>query len=288
MTTSNASRRSARYAFATITVLTLVLSLAQPASAGTASKLEFGVQPTGTTAGLVIAPAVTVRVLDQQDNLVTDSTLPVTLSLSSGGALFGTTKQNAVGGTATFSDLRVIPAGTYTLRAVSIDSVNSKTSSAFTITGAGVVCGSGGCPTVNDPTGSEPTKNNSTTGTIQVPTCPGAGTQTDFVSYDESAASFCAGGCLGAAVFFASDCDSGDPWLIIYRLDKSLLKTDKGAVHVQLYIEYPDGSVELIPDCVKQGILNPGPVCVSRQFKNGQGDSISEILKAPGDPKIAG
>ena len=282
MTTFTAPRRIA----ALIAVL-LALSIAPPATAGTEAKLEFGVQPSSTTAGLVIAPAVTVRVLDQEGNLVTGSTTPITLSLSGGGTLFGTKTVAPVAGIATFSTLRVIPAGNYTLRATSSDAVSTATSSAFAITGAGDVCDLNGCE-VGDPNGSQATTSNSTTGTIHVPTCPGAGTQTDFLSYDESAASFCVGGCIGAAVFFASDCDSGDPWLIIYRLDKSVLRTDKGAPHVVLYIEDAEGNVSVIPKCVKQGTLNPGPVCVSRQYKNGQGDSVSEILKVPGDPKIAG
>jgi len=89
-------------------------------------------------------------------------------------------------------------------------------------------------------------------------------------------------------VFFASECTASDPWLIIYRLDKSVLRTDKGAAHVNLFIQNSDGSGTLIPDCIKQGVLNPGPICVSRQYKNGQGDSVTEILKSPGDPRIAG
>jgi hypothetical protein len=281
MTTSTATRRIALMAAALF-----LLSMAQPASAGSAKKLGFGTQPVGTTAGLVLAP-VTVQVLDNQNRIVTDSTAPITIALSSGGTLFGTTITNAVAGVATFSTLRVIPAGSYTLTATS-PGLTSTTSSSFAITGAGTVCtSSNGCG-VNDPNGNEPTKNNSTTGTISVPTCPGAGANTDFLSYDESAANFCEGGCLGAAVFFASDCTTGDPWLIIYRLDKSVLRTDKGAVHVVMYLEDPNGTVSVIPDCIKQGTLDPGPVCVSRQYKNGQGDSVTEILKAPGDPRIAG
>lgn len=282
-----ARRRLTRSFVATISAVIVLLTLAQPATALSAKKLGFGVQPAGTTAGLILAP-VTVEVLDQQNRLVTDSTAAVTVALTtSAGTLYGTKTVNAVGGIATFDTLRVLPAGTYALRATSPD-LDSATSSSFTITGVGAVCGASGCPTLNDPNGVTPTNQNKTTGTVQISSCPGAETESDFASYDESAAAFCDGGCLGSAVFFSSDCDSGDPWLIIYRLDKSILRTDRGAVHVVMYIEYEDGSVDPIPDCIKQGILDPGPVCVSRQYKNGQGDSITEILKTPGDPRIAG
>ena len=280
MTTWKSPRRIA------VLIATLIaLSLTQPASAGSAKKLGFGVQPVGTTAGLVLN-AVTVQILDNQSRVVTDSTAPVTLALSSSGTLYGTATQNAVAGVATFSGLRVLPGGTYTLTATS-PGLTSKTSNAFAITGAGSVCNGNGC-SVNDPNGNEPTNTNKTTGSILLSSCPGAGTNTDFLSYDETAANFCEGGCLGSAVFFTSDCDSGDPWLVVYRLDKSILRTDKGAVHVTMYIEDANGISSVIPDCIKQGTLDPGPVCVSRQYKNGQGDSVTEILKAPGDPKIAG
>jgi hypothetical protein len=280
MTTWRSPRRIA------VLVATLIaLSIAGPASAGAAKKLGFGVQPVGTTAGLVLN-AVTVEILDNQNRVVTDSTAPVTLALSSGGTLYGTLTRNAVAGVATFTGLRVLPAGTYTVTATS-PGLTSRTSNAFAITGAGAVCNGNGC-VVNDPNGTEPTKTNKTTATISLSSCPGAGTNTDFLSYDESAGNFCEGGCLGSAVFFTSDCDAGDPWLILYRLDKTALPTDKGAPHIVMYIEDANSVVSVIPDCIKQGILNPGPVCVSKQYKNGQGDSVTEILKAPGDPKIAG
>jgi hypothetical protein len=289
METTNVSirgRRGRRGLFAAGIAFALVFSLAQSASASSAKKLAFGVGPSTTVAGQIVAPAVTVWVLDQQNRLVTDSTAPVALTLGGGGTLYGTTTGNAVGGVATFSTLRVLPAGSYTLSASS-PGLLSATSSSFSITGAGASCNANGC-TVSDPNGSTPTNQNGTTGTVQIPNCPGAGTNTDFLSYDESAGDFCPGGCLGAAVFFASDCDSGDPWLITYRLDKSELPLDKGAPHIVMYIQSPDNTVTAIPDCVKAGVLAPYTVCVSRQFKSGQGDAITEILKAPGDPRIAG
>jgi hypothetical protein len=42
-------------------------------TAATANKLAFAQQPTSATAGVAISPAVTVRILDQFDNLTTSS-----------------------------------------------------------------------------------------------------------------------------------------------------------------------------------------------------------------------
>jgi hypothetical protein len=281
-------RSSVRRILTTIAVLAFVASIAQPASAGTAKKVAFGVQPVTTTAGRLI-PAVTVQIVDQQNRVVTDSTLPVTVALGtnpSGGTLYGTQTVNAVAGVATFGTLRIDKAGSYTLAATSPGLIGA-TSSSFAITGASAICDANGC-TVSDPNGNTPTKSNSTTGTIQVTDCPGAGANTDFLSYDESSGNFCNGDCLGAAIFFASECTEGQPWLIIYRLDKSALPTDKGAAHINMYIETSPGVGSLIPDCVKQGVIGTASICVSRQYKNGQGDSVTEILKLPGDPRIAG
>ena len=279
------------YRLGTIAMALVILGglSATNAYAATAKKLAFGVQPTNTTAGRVIA-AFTVRVLDQQDRLVTDSVAPVTIAIgtnASTGTLYGTATVNAVGGIATFSTLRILPgANGYTFVASSPDLLGA-TSSAFNITGAGAVCNANGC-TVHDPKGEVPTTQNATTATITLPNCPGATTNDDFLSYDESAGNFCAGGCIGSAVFFDSECTTGDPWTIVYRLDRSVLRTNKGAAHVDLYVDNGDGTGTLVPDCLKAGVLDPGPICLSRQYKNGQGDSISEILKLPGDPRLAG
>src|SRR5262249_5453513 len=66
-----------------------------------AHRLAFGVQPSNTVAGALISPAVTVRVLDQFDNLVTGDTSNVTVAIGTnpgGGTLSGTTTVAAVGG----------------------------------------------------------------------------------------------------------------------------------------------------------------------------------------------
>jgi hypothetical protein len=83
------------------------------------SKLSFAQQPTGTTAGAVIIPAVTVRIEDDFGNLTT-STASASLAVTGGAAtLNGTTTRTGVAGVSTFADLSVNTAGTYTLVATS-------------------------------------------------------------------------------------------------------------------------------------------------------------------------
>jgi hypothetical protein len=96
-------------------------TLVTPAAA---DQLVFGQQPTSATAKGVINPAVTVKVLDQYNNLVTtdNNSDSVTLVLGnnpgnpSPGTLSGTLTQTVSGGVATFNDLSIDIAGNgYTL-----------------------------------------------------------------------------------------------------------------------------------------------------------------------------
>ena len=75
-------------------------------AAGAATKVVFGQQPTSSTVATTISPAVTVRILDGGNNLVTGDTRNVMLAIGfnpSSGTLAGTTTVAAVGGIATFS-----------------------------------------------------------------------------------------------------------------------------------------------------------------------------------------
>ena len=102
---------------------------------GTATKLAFGTQPSGAKAGATIAPAVTVRVLDANNNLVTtDNSTSISLSASGGsGSLTGGGGTTAVGGVATFSGLSINKTGTYTLNAAATG-LTGAASNSFTIT----------------------------------------------------------------------------------------------------------------------------------------------------------
>src|SRR5207249_3480815 len=104
-----------------------------------ATRLVFTVQPTTTTAGAAISPAVQLTVHDALGNTVTGFTGDVTLTITtgtgtSGARLSGTTTAAAVAGVATFSTLSVDKSGTgYTLSATA-GSLSGTTSAAFAVT----------------------------------------------------------------------------------------------------------------------------------------------------------
>src|SRR5437667_176154 len=122
---------------ATSTGLTSATSSAFNITPGTANKLAFSQQPSNTTAGQTITPAVTLQVQDANGNLVTTSTARITVAIGTntgGGTLSGTKTVSAVAGVATFSGLSIDKAGTgYTLTASS-SGLTGATSAAFNIT----------------------------------------------------------------------------------------------------------------------------------------------------------
>jgi subtilase family serine protease len=106
-----------------------------PPVIGNPAKLAFSQQPFPVTAGSFISPAITVQVQDSNGNLVTSDTSKVTLGIASGpagGVLGGTLTVSAVGGIATFSNVALGVAGTYTLTA-SDGSLTTATSSSFVV-----------------------------------------------------------------------------------------------------------------------------------------------------------
>ncbi len=107
-------------------------------SPAAASELAFGQQPTGTTAGVAIGPAVTVEVEDIDHNLVTGDGSTVTLTLLDGTFEGGASTATAVasGGVATFTGLKIDAAGTYTVSASDGSLTPSGASESFTISPA--------------------------------------------------------------------------------------------------------------------------------------------------------
>ena len=95
-------------------------------SAGGAAKLVYVQPPTGALAGATITPAVTIAVEDANGNVITTDSSSVTVFLgpsSTGkGTLGGTLTESAVNGIATFSDLSISAAGSYSLWAIDSDS----------------------------------------------------------------------------------------------------------------------------------------------------------------------
>ncbi|HYU00563.1 MAG TPA: hypothetical protein VEK85_09300, partial [Gemmatimonadales bacterium] len=104
---------------------------------GAASQFVFTAQPTNTTAGAAITPAVRVMALDAQGNPATGFAGNVTVALGSnpsGGTLSGTTTVAAVSGVATFASLSIAKVGTgYTLTAAAAG-LTTATSAAFNVT----------------------------------------------------------------------------------------------------------------------------------------------------------
>lgn len=99
------------------------------------SKLAFTQQPSNTTAGVAISPAVTVQIQDQFGNLTTDtSSVTVALGVNPGSAtLTGTLTRAASGGVATFSNLSMTKAAAgYTLTAAD-GALTGATSGSFSI-----------------------------------------------------------------------------------------------------------------------------------------------------------
>ena len=119
---------------ATSSGLTTATSIAFNVTAGAATQLVFTVQPTNTSAGATITPSVQVSVEDAGGNVVTSSSVAVTLAIGtnpSGGTLSGTATQNAVSGVATFPGMSINKVGTgYTLKATS-GALTLPTSTAF-------------------------------------------------------------------------------------------------------------------------------------------------------------
>src|SRR5207249_4635257 len=104
---------------------------------GAATQLVFTVQPSNTTAGAPITPAVQVTAQDAQGNTATQFTANVTVALGTnpgGGALSGTTTVAAAGGVATLASLSVNKVGTgYTLTAAATG-LPTQPSAAFNVT----------------------------------------------------------------------------------------------------------------------------------------------------------
>src|SRR5207245_1657340 len=93
------------------------------------SQLVFNVQPSTTTAGTAITPAVEVTAQDGNGNTATGFTGNITVAIGtnpSSGTLTGTLNHAAVNGVATFSGLSIDKVGTgYTLTATGAGKIGS-------------------------------------------------------------------------------------------------------------------------------------------------------------------
>ena len=99
-------------------------------AAATASKVAFQQTPTTGTAGQALSPSITAAVEDAFGNVITSNTSTLTIAVASGpgGLASGsTTSVAAASGVATFSNLILDTAGTYTVK-VTDGSLTSATS----------------------------------------------------------------------------------------------------------------------------------------------------------------
>jgi hypothetical protein len=107
-----------------------------------AYQLVFGQQPSNATANVAISPAVTVKVEDKYDNVLTgDSTDQVGLTITpntgtSGATLSGGGAVTVSGGVATFSNLTINTAGTGYKLSASSGSLTGATSNTFNVSPA--------------------------------------------------------------------------------------------------------------------------------------------------------
>src|SRR5262249_45689821 len=101
-----------------------------------ADHLLFNQQPANTTAGQAIAPAVTLQVVDECNNVLNSSASgSVALGTNpNSGTLSGTTMQSASAGAASFNDLSIDKAGSGYMLFASSTGLTGVTSMGFNIT----------------------------------------------------------------------------------------------------------------------------------------------------------
>lgn len=273
----------------TILLLAAAMALALPAGAARpgagASTLAFVQQPTASSAGELITPAVTVAAKNAKGQISTRFKGAISLALQGAGTLFGTTTKTAVQGVATFTDLAVDPAGSYTLVATATDFVPA-TSAVFSITGFAVDCGEGTC---SQSTGNieNPTPDDTIVGVVSVPT-GACGAETCFLTVDETPGDICDGPCKGNAVKFIPPSNASGVFVVEWGCDKSLC-TGTGVTNFDIFLEKADLTIVQLDDCP-----NPEPglenlPCIQSRSRTGVGDLLVEVwLTTDADPRIAG
>jgi hypothetical protein len=278
-----------------------------PASAGNLNgtltgSLAFTSEPTNTATGAAITSQgdpVKVEVLNGCGQLDTSSKAEVNVAIgpnSGSGTLSGTVMVAAIGGIASFSDLKINQPGGYTLVATS-PGITSATSDSFTIF-AGSSCTSSAC--------SASASSATTSGTV---TTSSATAGDSIMAEMESVNSNFSYNCptytavadvFGFAVFTAKGAPDSIPLTVTVRIDKSLVSsTHPGASSWQIcyasttqFKAVPGTDTQgvtiggtpgyftgLLPDCSK----TQGAPCVQSRNKNNAGDVIVTFL-AFGDP----
>jgi hypothetical protein len=262
-----------------------------------ACHLAFLTQPANTEVDEVITaaafdpagPSIEVAVLDEANDIVTSSTVPISmvispLSAATSGSLHGTTTRSAVAGVAPFDDLTIDASGLdYRLRATSpgLDSADSTT---FDVMDLGTLCPEGTCvgELAGDTVTTRVVGNGSRLGDqlsiasgVHSIDCAGYGEVTETVTYDFTG--------LGTKVV-----TSTIPKRIVNQ------SPDNGAAHFQTCFGSPEPFatrsggpspfdpasglyVGLLPDC---GM----PPCVHSRHKTGAGIVVVTYEVPAGDP----
>jgi hypothetical protein len=177
---------------------------------------------------------------------------------------------------ATFSDLAIDLAGTYTLLAQSAP-LTAAVSDSFLITGVSGKCDQTPCGTA---TGVHATANDVTVGSVSVPvgTCQGV----CFVSLDEGTGSFCEGTCTGNTIVFAPPPNQDDVATLTIELYKTLFSGNLNGVRVFKLADDGTTVTELF-DCPPADPLTGVP-CVSGRDHIPGGNALFTILVGLGDP----
>jgi hypothetical protein len=249
---------------------------------GCPDHVAFGQQPTGTIAGQPInaklfPSGVTVRIEDAIGQLVTNSTAAVSMSIGSGpGSLFGTSPVNAVGGIATYTDLAIDSAGTYTLLGESAP-LAAGTSADFEVTGVSGKCDQTPCGAA---TGGHATADDVTVGAVSVPVGPCVGVC--FVSLDEGTGDFCEGPCTGNTIIFAPPPNQDEVATLTIEMYKTLFSGNLGGVRVFKLADDGATVTELF-DCPPTDPAAGAP-CVSDREHVPGGNALFAILLGFGDP----
>jgi len=274
----------------TVLLLVAAMAFAAPAMGAKppAATLAFTGQPTDSSAGELISPAVVVVAKNSKGQINTRYSGVVTLTLQGPGTLYGTTAKPAVAGVATFTDLAVDPAGTYTLLATDGKTFAPKSSDQFSITGFALDCDGGPC-SLSTGDATNPTAQDSVIGVVSVSTDDCAD-ETCFLTVDEIEGDFCSptgdGPCAGNAVKFITPANSTGIAEVQFACDKSLCP-GTGVPNFPLYLQKGDLSVVPLVDCSKP-VPDEGELpCIKSRSRTGVGDVVWTVWLTPdGDPAI--
>ena len=261
----------------------------------TGDHLAFGQQPSDFLAGQEMAPAVTVRVEDASNNLVTDFNGTISLAFGSnpdGSVLFNSGPVGVSGGIATFPNLGVNKPtlGTitgYTLVASSDPALATATSVPFAITGMSDICELETC-TANTGSLSGATSSDNWIGRVTLDAGQCLDTSCYLTAYEETT---CPEGFTCQTNLFVFIPPSNQTGLTTVQIacDSSICPvTGPPGGSGKLFKQLDNGDVVVLERCHNSPPsgedLTHG--CITEITRNRPGDTIFTIVLPEGDPKI--